>query len=265
MRPPKTCPSCGGVQLSYLGFGTQRAESELLSLVENITVLRMDADTTTGKNSYDRMIESFRMGEHDVLLGTQMVTKGHDFPSVTLSGVLLADSSLYMSDFRAAEQTFSLLTQVIGRAGRAKNPGCAVIQTFCPNHEVIRLAAKQDYLGFYTQEIAYRKGAMFPPFCDLVRVMLSSKEEKLLYESAEDVKAWFLNALQSDKVKSRYEVYGPLEMQTFKVGGKFRMKFILKCRWNEECRAVMRSLHQYFSKKYNMRVSFSVDANPMGE
>jgi primosomal protein N' (replication factor Y) len=138
-KTPKSCPSCSAEKLSFLGYGTQKLEAELNKYLQDMTVLRMDADTTSSKMSYDRMLEDFREGRADILLGTQMVAKGHDFPRVTLVGVALADVSLHVSDFRAAERTFSLLTQVIGRAGRATDGGIAVIQTFAPNNETIRL------------------------------------------------------------------------------------------------------------------------------
>ncbi|MBQ8416134.1 MAG: primosomal protein N', partial [Clostridia bacterium] len=177
MALPKVCPACSSEHLAPMGFGTQRVEEELKGVLPRSSVLRMDADTTSTKFAYDEMLEQFRTHKADVLLGTQMVTKGHDFPDVTLVGVLLADASLYLDDYRAAERTFAMLTQVIGRAGRAKKEGLAVIQTNNPDSEIIRLAAMQDYESFYEREIRVRKLLTVPPFCDIALLTVSGAYE----------------------------------------------------------------------------------------
>jgi primosomal protein N' (replication factor Y) len=157
-----------------MGFGTQKVQDELSRQLSEARVLRMDADTTSARADYEEMLDTFRKGDADILLGTQMVTKGHDFPQVTLVGVMLADTGLYANDFRASERTFSLLTQVIGRAGRAQQAGEAIIQTFSPQNDVIRLAKAQDYVAFYQSEIKLREELCFPPFCDMVQLTFIS-------------------------------------------------------------------------------------------
>ncbi|MBR2850365.1 MAG: primosomal protein N', partial [Clostridia bacterium] len=157
MPVPTTCPSCQSEHIARMGYGTQRIEQELSELLPTANILRMDTDTTSAKNAYEELLGKFRRREADILLGTQMVTKGHDFPAVTLVGVLLADASLYLDDYRAAERTFAMLTQVIGRAGRAVKEGEAIIQTNNPDNDCIRLACKQDYERFYENEIRLRK------------------------------------------------------------------------------------------------------------
>ena len=163
----ESCPQCEG-KLKFIGAGTQKVESELLELFPGIGIIRMDADTVSRKNSHDRLLSRFRDGQAHILLGTQMVTKGLDFENVTLVGVVSADSMLYMSDYRAQERTFSLITQVVGRSGRGEKSGRAVIQTYTPNHEVLLMASKQDYESFYEREIAIRKTLSNPPVRDLL-------------------------------------------------------------------------------------------------
>ena len=155
-----------------LGMGTQYVEEELKALFPEIRILRMDMDTVDSYLSYGEKLSDFRDGKYDVMLGTQMVAKGLDFPSVTLVGVLQADMSLYSDDFRANERTFHLLTQVCGRSGRSEKPGKAIIQTYCPDHRVIALSKDQNYLDFYSQELAFRKLVGYPPYCDILLIMV---------------------------------------------------------------------------------------------
>ncbi len=258
---PRSCPSCTGEKLSYLGFGTQKLESELERILPDMQILRMDADTTGAKSAYDVMLEDFRAGRADILLGTQMVAKGHDFPRVTLVGVALADTSLYVSDFRAAERTFSLLTQVIGRAGRAKDGGVAVIQTYSPTNEVIRLACAQDYERFYESEIAVRRELSYPPFCDIVRLTVVSDDERELFSAVKR-----LSDSLKDKIEKAYSdlpfaVFGPFEAQVYKVNEKYRMRMTVKCRLSNRTRALFGELLAEFSKE--RRATLSVDFNPL--
>ena len=257
----RKCPSCQSEHISYVGFGTQKAESDISLELPNIRVMRMDADTTSGKMAHDRLLEGFRQGEADVLLGTQMVTKGHDFPRVTLVGVVLADTSLYVNDFRAAERTFSQLTQVIGRAGRSSSPGVAVIQTFAPFHDVIRYASSQDYESFYESEIALRKSTMFPPFCDIAAFTLVSGEEQALFAAADELSK-NLSKIASEKYSDLpLVVFGPFEAKIYKAAEKFRMQMMVKCRLSGRTRGLFRDI--LLSLSHHRKVSVGIDFNPL--
>lgn len=258
---PKACPACSSEHLSYVGAGTQKAEAEVKSLSPDMRVLRMDADTTGVKSAYERILGRFRTGDADVLLGTQMVTKGHDFPSVALSGVLLADASLYMSDFRASERTFALLTQVVGRAGRADTAGKAVIQTYSPSHKTIRLAAAQDYPAFYEEEIALRRAMKYPPFCDMAEVFLISADEAELLRGAKEARDALIELFRKLGDGVPVEIYGPLEPQTYKIAEKYRMKLLLKCRLTA---ALRRAFGTFLKEFLNARpkLTVTVDFNP---
>ena len=258
---PRECPSCSADRLSFLGYGTQKLEAELNKYLPDMSVLRMDADTTGTKMSYDRMLEDFREGRADILLGTQMVAKGHDFPRVTLVGVALADTSLHVSDFRAAEKTFSLLTQVIGRAGRATDGGVAIIQTFSPKNEVIRLACLQDYEKFYEGEIALRRELSYPPFCDIVNLTLTSEDEAELMRESQRLHGLIVERLQGELGKLPFIVFGPFEAQVYKINEKYRMRTVIKCRLNKQSRELFHQLLCEYST--SRRVTLAVDMNPM--
>ncbi len=192
--PPTTCPECESPYIRYFGAGTQRVEEELHKLLPGIPVGRMDIDTTREKDSHERILGAFRRGETRVLVGTQMIAKGLDFPNVTLVGVVAADMTLNVPDYRSAERAFQLLTQAAGRAGRAKDPGKVIVQTYEPNHYAIQLAAKQDYRAFYHQEADYRRKGLYPPFTVLARLLATSKDEADAQAAAEkmeaDLRAW---------------------------------------------------------------------------
>ena len=259
---PSVCPECGGSHLSKMGYGTQRIEQELQLLLPNNSILRMDTDTTGSKHSYEKMLGAFRAREADVLLGTQMVTKGHDFPAVTLVGVLSADSSLYLDDYRAAERTFAMLTQVIGRAGRADKEGEAIIQTNNPDHECIRLACAQDYDGFYQREIRLRKQLRFPPFCDIAMITLSSSFENELLKACSILTQNVKILIEGEYKDLPLIIYGPFEAPVYKVENKYRMRMVIKCKLNKHSRSMFDKILKSFAKSNPKHLNISVDFNP---
>lgn len=236
-------------------------ESELGRFLPDLTVMRMDADTTGGKLAYDRMLEDFRSLKADILLGTQMVAKGHDFPKVTLVGVALADTSLYVSDFRASEKTFSLLTQVIGRAGRASDNGVAVIQTYSPKNEIIRLACTQNYDEFYKGEIAIRRELLYPPFCDMVQLTVTGDNEGEVLAASKELSEAIIERLRGDYQNLPFTVFGPFEAQVYMLNGKYRMRMVVKCRLNRESRRLFDELLRLFAMKRD--VTLAIDLNPL--
>ena len=181
------CPDCGGVKLSYAGTGTQRVVADLQKLYPTARILRMDNDTTSGKEGHYKILKAFAEKKADILVGTQMIAKGHDFPAVTLVGILDADMSLHFSDYRSGERTFQLLTQVAGRSGRAEEKGKVVLQTFDPENEVLRFATSYNYEGFYENEISLRTAMAFPPFSKIVRVLISGEDDKKTLEGLREV------------------------------------------------------------------------------
>ena len=258
---PSICPNCAGTHLLRFGYGTQRVEEELHTLLPGASVLRMDMDTTSTKASYDRILGQFRNHGADILLGTQMVTKGHDFPNVTLVGVLSADASLHLDDFRAAERTFSMLTQVIGRAGRADKPGTAVIQTENVENEIIRMACAQDYTRFYASEIPLRKVLKYPPFCDILLMTVSGTEEKGVLEDS-DILCAELRSRLSASPSVPVILFGPFEAPVYRVDNNFRMRLVLKCRWNRETRAVIEPVYASYPKLLGHKSLLTLDVNP---
>ncbi len=261
---PTACPECGSVHLVRMGYGTQRVEEELKAAFPSARVLRMDADTTSTKSAYDRLLGDFRSGEADILLGTQMVTKGHDFPDVTLVGVLMADMSLYLDDYRANERTFSMLTQVIGRAGRGDKPGLAVIQTMNPDSDVIRLACAQDYERFFQNEIRLRRLLQFPPFCDMVLLTLTSPDEKELQKAclrlSEEIRRQ--NMLEYKDVPM--VAFGPFEAPVYRVDNVYRMRMVIKCRLNRRAREMFERILYFFASESrgSNKPVLSIDFNP---
>ena len=189
MAPPKVCPSCGSAYIKFFGAGTQKVQEEVTRLFPLARVSRMDIDTTQGKDAHQKILDAFRRGETNVLVGTQMIAKGLDFPNVTLVGVVAADMTLNLPDYRSVERTFQLITQVAGRAGRAENPGRVVVQTYDPEHYGIACAAQQDYRAFYTREAASRRLALYPPFTVIARVVFASKDREKAEKAAREAEA----------------------------------------------------------------------------
>jgi primosomal protein N' (replication factor Y) len=259
---PHFCPKCASEHLGFGGYGTQLIEEEIKSFLPDARVIRMDADTTKERFSQDEITGAFSRGEADILVGTQMIAKGHNFPGLALVGVVAADHSLFLDDFRANERTFSLITQVIGRAGRSEGGGIAVIQTYNPDNETIKLSSLQNYETFYKNEIDVRKALVFPPFCDIAVFSLGSDEESEL----RNFSAEFVAAL-SEKQKTDYPdvkmlLFGPFEAPVFKIKNKFRMRIVIKFKNNKRARALFRDLLFEYSKKAAGKIAISVDINP---
>ena len=262
MPLPRECPNCHSEHLARMGFGTQRVEEELQTLLPKTNILRMDTDTTTTKFAYDELLGRFRAHEADVLLGTQMVTKGHDFPDVTLVGVLLADASLYLDDYRAAERTFAMLTQVIGRAGRADKEGMAVIQTNNPDSEVIRLACAQDYENFYEREIRLRKLLTFPPFCDIALLTVTGAYETELLRATTLMAQMIKEMAEGDYKDVTLVTFGPFEAPVYRVDNKYRMRMVLKCKLTRRTLSMLAELLSTFGQRVSKKVTLSIDLNP---
>jgi primosomal protein N' (replication factor Y) len=221
---PEQCPSCGSPYIANFGVGTQKIEQMTKKMFPSARTLRMDLDTTKKKGGHEEILTAFSEGEADILIGTQMIVKGHDFPNVTLVGVLAADLSLYTPDYRAAERTFQLLTQAAGRAGRDQKPGDVVIQTYSPEHYAITAAANQDYPTFYNQEMVFRRMMKYPPANVLLTVQFSSRDEKILTASAEAVTSYISPMTEKQMVQT----IGPAEASVYKINDIYRKILYLK-------------------------------------
>lgn len=261
---PHACPNCGGT-LHFIGFGTQKIEEELHDLYPDIEVLRMDADTITAAQSHEVLLDRFQRKKIPILLGTQMVAKGLDFENVTLVGVIAADLSLYVNSYRASERTFSLLTQVVGRAGRGDKEGRAVIQSYTPENEVITLAACQDYDKFYEREIELRRLCRFPPFVDLFVLTVSGPEETAVLRACMDLRktldAWLGDAEESMPAP---QVFGPAPAGIVKINNRYRYHITLNCIHTKEIRSKLAQLVRLAQEdKRNRGLSVMVDWNPL--
>ena len=262
--PPARCPACGG-KLQYRGFGTQKAEEELAKLFPEARILRMDQDTTAAKDAHEKLLAKFSRHEYDIMVGTQMVAKGLDFEDVTLVGVLGIDSLLFAQGFRAYETVFSLVTQVVGRSGRAKDPGFAIIQTTDPDNPVLNLAAAQDYDAFFEQEIAYRKLGLYPPFCGLCVVGFAGpKESEVARASARFAALLGRQAAKQPDLPLR--VLGPTPGSIEKINDSYRYKLTVKCRNDRRFRDLIReTLTLYEQEKLPGKATVVVDLHSDGD
>ncbi len=257
---PRKCPECDSVHIGYFGFGTQMLQDELEELFGDGAALRMDTDTTANKRSHDEILAEFRNGEAQILYGTQMVVKGLDFPKVSLVGLVMADSVLYMSDYRCGERMFSLITQLVGRAGRSTKQGRALIQTYNPLHQTLRLGKKQDYEAFYNSEIRLRKAVVFPPFCDIAVFSFISTSEKRIIDAAEEFTKRY-DALINEYPDLKLIRMGPFRDGIYKIGGRFKNKIIVKYKDSKDCRRFFRKLISE-STQDRQTVVTELDINP---
>ena len=258
-RLDEHCPECGGT-LKYVGTGTQKLEEELHALFPDTPVLRMDTDTVAPAGGHDVLLERFQTERIPIMVGTQMVTKGLNFENVTLVGVISADQSLYAGDYRATERTFSLITQVVGRSGRFEKPGRAVIQTFTPENETIRQAARQDYESFYRAEIELRRLQALPPFTELLCITMSGREESLVLGCAAKARDELLDATRSE---SGVRVLGPAPLSVLRVNNNYRYRVTLCAPPGRGLRRFVADIvARYSSDKQFRGVSVYADTNP---
>ncbi len=259
----KVCEECGEENIRYAGVGTQKIEEELREYFPEASILRMDTDCVTNRLAYEKKLNAFKNGDYDILVGTQMIAKGLDFENVTLVGIISADQQLNNDDFRSLERTFSLLTQVIGRAGRGKYKGRAVIQTLVPENNIIKLAASQDYYGFFESEIDIRKMLTYPPFCDICYIGFSGEKENEVTAAA----VRFLDNIKKISEEKYSEqkiiVLGPVEPRVFFVADRYKNQIIIKCKNSIRFRSMISELLINFAKyNENKNVSVYADINP---
>lgn len=257
------CGSCGKKDVRYSGFGTQKIEDEIAALMPTARVLRMDTDTTMSRLSHETKFEQFSAREYDILLGTQMVAKGLDFENVTLVGVVSVDQQLYNDDYRSMENAFALLTQVVGRSGRGRYKGNAIIQTLTPENEIIRLAAAQDYESFYKTEIRIRQMLTYPPFCDLCLFGFSGDDEARVRDAAKYLLEQIRTLTATEYADQKLIVLGPMPARVKKVSNKYRYRLIIKCRNSSSFRRMVDELLSDFARSKEFgAVCIFVDINP---
>lgn len=256
------CPSCHSRYIRYFGAGTQRLEEELKRHFTGLRCIRMDVDTTATKCAHERILDEFENGDIDVLIGTQMVSKGLDFHNVTLVGVMAADTALYMDDFRGAERTFSLITQVSGRAGRGEKTGRAIVQTYTPDHAAIVYAKDHDYRGFYHDEIKLREAMWYPPFCEIVSILITGAAEHMVQYRAREIAEMLRSALSGERY-GRVQILGPAAAAISKIRDKYRFRILIKCEnadiLNDVLKEVLEDQQLHKQRRF---LSLSIDKNP---
>ena len=254
------CPSCGSEQIRYFGTGTQKLEYEINKLFPNASTIRMDIDTVSKKNSHEQILEKFKNDNIDILIGTQMVVKGHHFPNVTLVGVIAADGSLNIDDFRANERTFQILTQVAGRAGRGEDKGRVIIQTYNPDNFSIECAKKQDYDLFYNTEISLRKQLKYPPFCDIILIGFTSVIEQEVANVASKIHEYLKNRVLRENIG--IILYKALPSPIDKIKNKYRWRILIKCKFGEEITDLIYDVLEEFQKLKSKSTKITIDLNP---
>jgi len=256
-RVPGRCPKCESEYLQFIGTGSEKVEDDLHKEFPQARIARMDRDTVSGKRHFESVLQGFREGSFDILVGTQMIAKGHDIPNVTLVGVISADIGLGMPDFRAAERTFQLLTQAAGRAGRGDLPGIVLIQTVNPDHYAVRFAAQQNYQLFYEKEIQFRRLMRYPPFAALANVLVrSERQEDALAKSAE-------LGLLLDPVPEGLKVLGPAEAPVPRLKAEFRYQLLIKAASRKRLNETLHKLrHHALEHKWNA-TALVIDVDPV--
>lgn len=254
---PRICPNCQSKSIRYYGTGTQKAYDELLEAIPEARILRMDVDTTRKKGSHEKILAQFGNHEADILLGTQMIAKGLDFPNVTLVGVLNADTSLNLPDFRSSEKTFQLLTQVAGRAGRAEKPGEVLIQTYNPNHYAIQMAKNQDYEAFYTYEMGIRQKMAYPPYYFTVGITLSLKDEQELV-----IKSYQVMSILKENLSDKIKILGPTPKPVARTHNLYHYQIIVKYRFENNLEETLNTILDWTQAKGNKDLKVIIDQEP---
>ncbi|MFD1735764.1 primosomal protein N' [Bacillus salitolerans] len=256
-KVPSLCPSCNSEHIRFFGTGTQKVEEEIGKLLPNARIIRMDVDTTSRKGSHEKLLTAFGEGRADILLGTQMIAKGLDFPKVTLVGVLTADTMLHLPDFRSSEKTFQLLTQVSGRAGRHELPGEVVIQTYTPEHYSVQLASGHDYMQFYQTEMGLRKIHQYPPFYFLALVTISHPEITKVVSVTEKISSYLLNHLSNKAI-----VLGPVASPIPRIKNRYRYQCMIKYKDEPLLRHYLKEIMSHYQKDMQQELQITIDMNP---
>ena len=256
-----TCPECNSKNIKYFGTGTQKLEEEINKIFPNASTIRMDIDTVTKKNSHEKILNTFKNENIDILIGTQMIVKGHHFPNVTLVGVMAADSSLNINDYRANERTFQILTQVAGRAGRENLPGDVIIQTYNSDSLAVDYASKQDYKSFYNMEIGLRKQLKYPPFCDIIVIGITSSNEENVVKVSTRLHKYLKDRIMNEKIGLL--LYKPVPAPIDKIKNKYRWRIIIKCLYDEQINNLLQdTLNMGYKEIKNTDTRIIIDLNP---
>jgi primosomal protein N' (replication factor Y) (superfamily II helicase) len=256
-KVPSVCPKCQSEHIYFLGLGSERVEEELHQAFPRARIARLDRDTVTGKRQYETILQDFREGNYDILVGTQMIAKGHDIPNVTFVGVVSADIGLGMPDFRAAERTFQLLTQVAGRAGRGSTPGRVLIQTINPDHYAVKLAAAQDYQAFYDKELHFRRMMHYPPFAAMANVLVRSEKKELAMRMSTDL------SYKLTPPPPQLRVMGPAEAPVPRLKAEYRYQFLIKAASRKTLNETLQRVRQYAVEQKWPATALVIDVDPL--
>jgi primosomal protein N' (replication factor Y) len=256
-KVPRCCPKCQSEYIYFLGIGSERVEEELHQSFPTARIARLDRDTVTGKRQYETILHDFREGHYDILVGTQMIAKGHDIPNVTLVGVVSADVGLGVPDFRAAERTFQLLTQVAGRAGRGSTPGIVLIQTINPDHYAVRLAAAHDYRAFYEKEIHFRRMMHYPPFSAMANVLVRSEKQEVAMRMSSEL------AILLTPPPEKLKIMGPAEAPVPRLKNEYRYQFLIKATSRKALNENLQSIRHFAQQRKWGATALVIDVDPL--
>ncbi len=254
---PKVCPKCQSEHIYFLGQGSEKVEEDLHRELPKARIARLDRDTVSGKRRYESILHDFREGHYDILVGTQMIAKGHDIPNVTLVGVISADIGLGVPDFRAAERTFQILTQMAGRAGRGNLPGIVLIQTINPDHYAVRFAAKQDYQGFYERELEFRRAMRYPPFSAMANVLVRSEKQEVALRMAGDL------AQILEPPPEHLKILGPAEAPVVRLKNEYRYQFLIKAASRVALNELLRRVRKFALDRKWGATALVIDVDPV--